>query len=270
MYSSEYTCTSSEISVTTNIIITARPSICVPTVSLVPAFSNHVNWWMTGSTCASPPSVPSRPMPRPSAPMMLAAPCESSAFCTRLIHCTIAPMESRNDAHTATIPTSAPWRGKRLPSRRITTNESAGISGTSHAWSRKNIPSALQRVDVVEVGAVQVAVDEQDDGETDAHFRGRDRQHEQREHLPDRAGGVGVVERAERHEIDVHRDEHQLDAHQHEHRVPAREHAVDAGAEEERAEHEELVEQHQSRLARTTAPTSAPSRSTSRTSNGMR
>ena len=50
------------------------------------------------------------------------------------------------------------------------------------------------------------------------------------------------------------RREHQLDAHEHEHRVLARQHAVDAGAEEERAEQEELVEQHQSRLASTTAP----------------
>ena len=65
--------------------------------------------------------------------------------------------------------------------------------------------------------------------------------------------------------------EHQLDAHQHEHRVLAREHAVDAGAEQERAEEEELVEQHrpQSFRARTTAPISAPSRSTPTTSNGM-
>ena len=42
MYSSEYTCTSSEISVTTNIIITASPSIWMPTVSRTPAFWNHV------------------------------------------------------------------------------------------------------------------------------------------------------------------------------------------------------------------------------------
>ncbi len=52
------------------------------------------------------------------------------------------------------------------------------------------------------------------------------------------------VERAERHEVDVHAREHQLDAHQHEHGVLAREHAVDAGAEQERGEDQELVEQH--------------------------
>src|SRR6185437_11491006 len=145
------------------------------------------------------------------------------------------------------------------------TKDSAGISGTRYAWSRKNIASALQHVDVVEVGAVEVPVDEQHDREAYADFRGRDRQHEQREHLPDRR----VVERAERDQVEVHRGEHELDAHQHEHGVPARQHAVDARAEQERGEEEELVEEHQSRLARTTAPTSALSKSTPATSNGM-
>src|ERR1041385_3538854 len=101
--------------------------------------------------------------------------------------------------------------------------------------------SALQFLDVVEVGAVKVAVD---------------RQHEECEHLTDDAPGVVVVEGAEGHEVDVDRREHELDAHQHEHRVLAREHAEDASAEEERAQEEELVEEHQSRLASTTAPTS--------------
>src|ERR1044071_614706 len=122
--------------------------------------------------------------------------------------------------------------------------------------------SALQFLDVVEVGAVQVAVDQQHDREAYTDLRGRDRQYEECEHLTDDAPGVVVVEGAEGHEVDVDRREHELDAHQHEHRVLAREHAEDASAEEERAQEEELVEEHQSRLARTTAPTSAPSRRT--------
>src|SRR3954463_5112132 len=126
--------------------------------------------------------------------------------------------------------------------------------------------SALQRVNVVEVGTVDVAVDEEDDCQPDTDLRRRDRQHEQREHLADHR----VVERAEGDEVHVDRGEHQLDAHQHEHGVLAREHAVDAGAEQEGAEEEELIEEHQSRLARTTAPTSAPRSSTPTTSNGMR
>ena len=121
------------MSVTTNIIITARPSIWVPTVSFTPAFWNHVYWWMTGSTRVSPPSAPKRPMPRPSAPIAPPRPCEWSAFWTRSIHCATAPHDSRNDAPTAAIPTSEPPRGKRLPKSRITTNDSAGINGTSHA-----------------------------------------------------------------------------------------------------------------------------------------
>src|SRR5579862_3086565 len=126
--------------------------------------------------------------------------------------------------------------------------------------------SALQRVDVVEVGTMKVAVDQQHDREADADFRGGDREHEQREHL----AGDRVVERPERDEVDVDRGEHQLDAHQHEHGVLARQNAIDPGAEEERSEQQELVEQHQSRLARTTAPISAPSKSTPTTSNGIR
>ena len=76
MYSTEYTCTSSETSVTMNITTTARPSIWIPTVSRTPPFWNHVRWWVTGSTSASEPSAPSRPMLRPSAPMAAPAPCE--------------------------------------------------------------------------------------------------------------------------------------------------------------------------------------------------
>jgi hypothetical protein len=44
MYSVEYTCTSNEIVVTTNIIITASPSIWMPAPSLIPAFWNQVMW----------------------------------------------------------------------------------------------------------------------------------------------------------------------------------------------------------------------------------
>ena len=54
------------------------------------------------------------------------------------------------------------------------------------------------------------------------------------------------------------------------HAVAAGEHAVDADAEQDRAEEEELVEQHQSRLARTMAPMRAASSSTDTTSNGIR
>ena len=142
----------------------------------------------------------------------------------------------------------------------------------SQAWSRKHIGPAQPFISssVVEVDAVQVAVDEQHDGEADADLGGGDGDHEQREHLADRRA---VVERAERDEVDVHRVEDQLDRHQHEHRVLAGEHAVDADAEQERAEQEELVEQHrrQSFRARTMAPIERGEQEhDDATSNGMR
>ena len=116
---------------------------------------------------------------------------------------------------------------------------------------------------------MKVAVDQQHDREPDADFGGGDREHEQSEHLSGHARGSGVVQGAERDEVQVDRREHQLDAHEHEHRVLAGEHAVDAGAEEKRAEQEELVEEHKSLLASTTAPTRAPRSSTPTTSKGM-
>ena len=64
--------------------------------------------------------------------------------------------------------------------------------------------------------------------------------------------------------------EDQLDRHQHHHAVAAGEHAVDADAEQDGREEEELVDEHQSRLARTMAPMSAASRSTETTSKGTR
>ena len=72
----------------------------------------------------------------------------------------------------------------------------------------------------------------------------------------------------ERDQVDVHRVEHQLDAHEHEHAVAPGEHAVDADAEQDRGEDEELVEDHQSLRAITTAPTSAASRRIETISNG--
>jgi hypothetical protein len=135
MYSVEYTCTSNEIRVTTNSIITARPSICVPTPSSNPPLRHQVAWCTTGVTAGRCSSAPSRPTLRPSAcarpPNALC--CPPSASLTRLTHCTSVPIDSRNDAPTAAMPISEPCRGMRLPKRRIATNDSAGISGISQA-----------------------------------------------------------------------------------------------------------------------------------------
>ena len=47
-------CTSSEISVTTKSIITARPSMRMPMPNSMPPFCHHVKWCSTGVTTASP------------------------------------------------------------------------------------------------------------------------------------------------------------------------------------------------------------------------
>ena len=53
-----------------------------------------------------------------------------------------------------------------------------------------------------------------------------------------------AVHGAEGDQVDVDGVEDQLDRHQHEHAVAAGEHAVDADAEQDGGEQEELVEQH--------------------------
>ena len=65
MYAVEYTWMSSEISVTTKHIITASPSIRMPTPNSMLPFCHHVRWWTTGVTTASPwpPSAPNTPRP---------------------------------------------------------------------------------------------------------------------------------------------------------------------------------------------------------------
>ena len=118
---------------------------------------------------------------------------------------------------------------------------------------------------------VPVAVDEQDDGQAHADLGGGDGDDEQGEDLAGDGSGV-VPQGAEGDQVDVDGVEDQLDRHEHEHAVPAGEHAVDADAEQDGAEEQELVERTsaQSLLARTMAPTRAASRSTDTTSKGMR
>src|SRR5947209_239385 len=167
-------CTSSEIVATTKHIITASPSICVPTVSLIPELWNQVTVWTTGDAGWSP--------------------------WMRWIHWTSAPTESSQSIASAPMPTYAAREPQRRPNSRITQKVTAGTSGIRNARSRKKpacmcpvSPSALQDVDFVGVGAVQVAVDEQHHREADTHLGRGDREHEQREHLADRI----VAERAE-------------------------------------------------------------------------
>ncbi len=124
-------CTSSEISVTTKSIITARPSIWVPTLKLMPPFDHHVTLWMTGATTAWCSSLAER-KPLPNA-LSMPRLCSSAASLTRCIHCTAVMHDSTKDEPTAKIPISEPCRGMRLPKKRISANETAGMSGMSQA-----------------------------------------------------------------------------------------------------------------------------------------
>jgi len=91
--------------------------------------------------------------------------------------------------------------------------------------------------------------------------------HEQHEDLsPDVA-----VDETERDQVDVHGIQHQLDRHEDHHAVTSGQHTINTGAEQERTEKEELVDEHaQSFLANTTAPIKAASNSTDIASNGTR
>src|SRR5262249_15024785 len=125
------------------------------------------------------------------------------------------------------MPISEPCFGMRLPKSRITTNDAAMIAGINQTqWRITASPS--HRVDLVEVDRGSVAVEHEDDRESDTDFGGGDRDDEQGEHLAD----DGVVQRAERDEVDVDRVEDQLDRHQHHDAVAAGEHPVNADGEE--------------------------------------
>src|SRR5687767_2880485 len=155
---------------------------------------------------------------------------------------------------TVMIPDSAPPLGSFLPKKRMTTNDSAGSSGMSQAFSARpadaaemavsaaaaSIFSALHQVDLVEIDADPVAVDEQDDGETHADLGGGDGDHEQGEDL---SGGV-VQPGGERHQVDVHGVQHELDAHEHHDAVAPSQHSVDPDAEQEGGQHQVLRDGH--------------------------
>src|SRR2546426_4129874 len=113
-------------------------------------------------------------------------------------------------APTVRMTDYAPPSDSFLPKKRMTKNDSAGSSGINQAFSANIARSALHEVDLVEVDADPVAVDEQDDGQADADLGGGDGDHEQGEDL---AGG-GVEAGGGRHQVDVHGVEHQLDAHE--------------------------------------------------------
>ena len=90
-YSMEYSWISVAMSATTNIIITDRPSTCVPSVNLTPPDCHHVHWRMTGGTNVAaswPPSAAAGMIERPNDRTMPSAPvdCVPVKASTRWTH----------------------------------------------------------------------------------------------------------------------------------------------------------------------------------------
>src|SRR3712207_93260 len=105
------------------------------------------------------------------------------------------------------MPTSCPRFGRRRPKKRITKRARNGSRGTSHVTSpRKASPlstacstsspvaarinaftrSPLHQGHLVHIHRRPIAEDQDHDGEPNADLSRRDRDHEQREHLPSR------------------------------------------------------------------------------------
>src|SRR5919201_3953182 len=80
------------------------------------------------------------------------------------------PMAMTKLAPTARIPMGAPPPGVRVPKKTIRKNAIAGRAGISQAWWITPA-SPFQEVDLVDVDRLAVAIDEDDDGQTDADFR---------------------------------------------------------------------------------------------------
>src|ERR1700749_968060 len=92
---------------------------------------------------------------------------------------------------------------------------------------------ALHQIDVFNRDRAAVAEIDHQDGKTDRRFRGRNRQHEQREHLADDV----AEESRERHQVDVDRQQDQLDRHQdHDDVLAVEEDAEDPEREQDRAD----------------------------------
>src|SRR5260370_3470762 len=222
MYAYEYTCTHSEMKVTTNIISTAKPSMWMPKRTRAAPLLNQVN----------------RSRSRKGRTLSVPSPTGE-----RWIHAMAVRTARTNETPTAGMPTSEPPRGIRLPSSRITGNASVGMSGTIHALRRNQViggSSALHQIDVVEVDRVTVAVDEEHDGQTHSDFGRGYRDDEQSEDLACQVVAEGAA--GDQGDIDVIEDE--LDRHEHQHRVLAGEGAVHTHAEQERSQEQIFVEEH--------------------------
>src|SRR5262245_58092942 len=99
--------------------------------------------------------------------------------------------------------------------------------------------SAPHEVDVLDRDRAAVPEIDDENGKPDGGLRGRHRQNQQREHLPDQIAEEG----REGDEIDVHREQDQLDRHQDDdHVLPVEEDAEDPDGEQDRRDGEVVAE----------------------------
>src|SRR3989442_282508 len=172
--------------------------------------------------------------------------------------CARAPRLTANDTATASTASQPELSRKRLPKNRLVAEAKSGRAGTSQIRLSMD-GSPLQEVRVVDVRALALAEDRDDDRETDHALRRGHHHREERQHL---AGQV-PVQAGERDQREVHGVELQLDRHEDHQRVPAHQHPDRADREQDRRERQEVGD----RRAHGTGSRSR-SPSTGRTSGG--
>src|ERR1700730_14519652 len=155
----------------------------------------------------------------------------------------------------------------RRPRKAFSRNPANGNSGIRTSISAR-FPLPFQRRERVRVERLAMPEETDHDGEPDGGLGRRDRHHEEHDDLPvDSAQGP-----AEGDEGQVHRVQHDLDRQENRDQVAAKENPGRTGGEQDRREHEGVVERGHyfvvlSRRASTTAPTIATRISTEVTSN---
>ena len=196
---------------------------------------------------------------------------------------------STNAATIAAMAMKSPLRGRYWLTSRRTTNAAAGSAGSSQASS---MPNPLMVLSSLQPSAPADAAHHlsASTSSTFAVPRFRNTRRTMPSARPTSAAAMVITKMAkmmpdeqrrrrvdgEGDEVDAHGVQHQLDRHQDQHGVAPRQHAVDADREEDRAEHEEVLQRDLLRdtvstyaspsscMAMTMAPTSATSSTTRR------
>src|SRR6056297_3035766 len=135
------------------------------------------------------------------------------------------------------MPAYAPPFGRRSPTASATRNETNGNS--TIAGAKSSIPAILppHRRRLCDVDVAEVAVQHQDDPDTDRDLGGGERHHEQPERLPRDV----PPDEGERDEVDVRGVQQQFDRHQEQQRVAPRQDAEQSDTEDGRGEEQVVL-----------------------------